>query len=217
VTRRYSEDVIPFLETVLNDDAKGKLWMNAVSTLGAIGTPKAREVLLKFLLKDPDAKLTEEQYFAKTDVPIALAWIVNKSGDVVALETLLSCTNGDWWQEQATKWSTIYSGEKQTHQLINSCIISLPLTGTKEAAVRLEFLRAAADEADDETAIRALDLSGFFGKFSGGADKVTELFTAVPASTAKAIDESGGVELIDAQLLELQKVNDLGLSGYYDD
>ena len=224
VAALYPETVIPFLETTLNDESKAANWVYAVSTLGAIGTPKAREVLMAFLLKDPKAKLSADQYYAKSNVPIALAWIVNasiakKSDDNVALQTLLSCTNGEWWKKQGIDWDTIYTGPDLIKKLVKSCIISLPLTGTDAAAKRLEQLQVSALEHEQNLELPKPELGEFEEifdeKFSGGTEEVIELFTAVPESTAAAVDESGGSEMIDGQLSVLNEVRVKGLDEYY--
>ena len=96
--RLYSDDDVPELQRLLQDPAAEDTWRNVVGTLGAIGTERAKDVLITYLFSDPDGQLSPAAYIAKSDVPVALGWLVHKSDDREALELLINATDetGGW-------------------------------------------------------------------------------------------------------------------------
>ena len=145
VATKFTDNDVPYLEEVLKDRARTKLWGNAVAVLGAIGTIRAKYVLMNFLLSDPRAALTPVEYKAKASVPVALGWLIqrsNESGQVDrnALDTLLKMTHHKWWEKVAKiDWQTsIFSDQKALiGDLIVKAAIGLSLSGDEAATYRL--------------------------------------------------------------------------------
>ena len=145
--RLYSDDDVPELQRLLQDPAAEDTWRNVVGTLGAIGTERAKDVLITYLFSDPDGQLSPAAYIAKSDVPVALGWLVHKSDDREALELLINATDGDWWMAQGIDWSTPIHRNREDliASLVTKAIIGLTLSGTEEAEIRLAQLQGQLD------------------------------------------------------------------------
>ena len=138
---------MPELQRLLQDPAAEDTWRNVVGTLGAIGTERAKDVLITYLFSDPDGQLSPAAYIAKSDVPVALGWLVHKSDDREALELLINATDGDWWMAQGIDWSTPIHRNREDliASLVTKAIIGLTLSGTEEAEIRLAQLQGQLD------------------------------------------------------------------------
>lgn len=211
---RYTNEDVPKLAAVLDDSTKQEAWGNAVATLGAIGTEQAKRELLDYLLRDPNATLSAAEYLAKSNVPVALGWLVHQSRDKEALELLIKATNGDWWTKEANiNWSTPIFKDRESliQSLVASAIVGLTLTGAEEARIRLEQLQAqlvpgapAAALSEDEA-----------DSLSGLSPEARSSMTSVSPVTREAVTQNGGESFLKGQLQEFKTLTTQGLQGYY--
>jgi hypothetical protein len=212
--RLYSDADVPELERLLHDPAAEETWRNVVGTLGAIGTERAKEVLIAYLFDDPEAELSPAAYIAKSDVPVALGWLVHKSDDRQALELLINATNGDWWVAQGIDWSTPIhqSREDLIASLVTKAIIGLTLSGTEEAEIRLAQLQGQLDPRAPVAALSRGEAAMMTERL--GADSVATVMSVSPV-TREAVLQSGGDSFLEAQAQELRAVRAGGLDRYY--
>jgi hypothetical protein len=210
----YSDDDVPELQRLLQDPAAEDTWRNVVGTLGAIGTERAKAVLIAYLLADRDARLSPAAYIAKSDVPVALGWLVHKSDDPEALELLIKATDGDWWVAQGINWSTPIHRTRDdlVASLVTKAIIGLTLSGTEEAEIRLAQLQGQLDPGARAAALSRGERAAMTERL--GSDAVASV-TAVSPATREAVLQSGGDRFLEAQVQELRAVQAGGLERYY--
>jgi hypothetical protein len=212
----YSDDDVPELQRLLQDPAAEDTWRNVVGTLGAIGTERAKDVLIAYLFSDPKGQLSPAAYIAKSDVPVALGWLVHKSDDPEALELLIKATDGDWWVAQGIDWSTPIhrSRDDLVASLVTKAIIGLTLSGTEEAEIRLAQLRGQLDPSARAAALSRGERAAMAERL--GSDAVASV-TSVSPATREAVLQSGGERFLAAQVQELRAVQAGGLDRYYGD
>jgi hypothetical protein len=212
----YSDDDVPELRRLLQDPAVEDTWRNVVGTLGAIGTERAKDVLIAYLFADPHGRLSPAAYIAKSDVPVALGWLVHKSDDREALELLINATDGDWWAAQGINWSTPIhrSREDLVASLVTKAIIGLTLSGTEEAEIRLAQLQGQLDPSARAAALSRGERAAMSERL--GSDAVASVTSVSPATRA-AVLQSGGDRFLEAQVQELRAVQAGGLDRYYGD
>ncbi|MDB5576192.1 MAG: hypothetical protein JWR80_1368 [Bradyrhizobium sp.] len=219
LAKQYTDDDVTPLTDLLRDETQYNAWRHGVATLGAIGGERSKAVLLDFLLKEPDQKLTAEQYIAKSNVPVALGWLVRRSieenkKDQATLELLIKMTNGDWWtQTGKIAWITAIHKNRESliTSLVTKAVIGLSLTGAPEAEARLKqmltqtTLSAAVPtiSADESAAVANM-----------GTEAKSAVNTVSPMTKA-AISRSGGDRFLTGQIGELQRVRENGLRAYY--
>jgi hypothetical protein len=216
----YTDDDVSLLTGILQDNSRAILWKNAVATLGAIGTSRAKYALMAFLLKDPDGKLTDYEYKAKSDVPIALGWLVSKSlntkeVDMDAITTLLKMTHADWWMQVANvNWSTPIHKDRQSlvASLVTKSIIGCALSATDECKIRLKQLQKVVQgqptskPSSGETALIKNNLG----------NAAESAATVASPQTIESIQSRGGSDFIGGILKEQTKIQQKGgLDGYY--
>jgi hypothetical protein len=212
----YSDDDVPELQRLLQDPAAEDTWRNVVGTLGAIGTERAKEVLITYLFADPDGRLSPAAYIAKSDVPVALGWLVHKSDDREALELLINATDGNWWVAQGIDWSTPIHRNREDliASLVTKAIIGLTLSGTEEAEIRLAQLQGQLDPNARAAALSRGERTTMTERL--GSDAVASV-TSVSPATREAVLQSGGDRFLEAQVQELRAVQAGGLDRYYGD
>jgi hypothetical protein len=215
----YADDDVPFLAKILDDPLEAKLWPSVVGTLGAIGSDRARYVLLNFLLRNPDGQLSSTEYLGKSNVPVALGWMVqrrkelSKEPDREALQTLIKMTDADWWIDTAkVNWTTPIHKSRQDliASLVVKSMIGLALTGTDEARVRLMQVAKSAQgtpsaPSDFEAAVVLRNL---------GASTLESVAKVSPA-TEEAVRSGGGNAFVTEMLRENAEVGARGLESYY--
>ncbi len=210
----YSDDDVPELQRLLQDPAAEDTWRNVVGTLGAIGTERAKDVLITYLFSDPDGQLSPAAYIAKSDVPVALGWLVHKSDDREALELLINATDGDWWVAQGIDWSTPIHRNREDliASLVTKAIIGLTLSGTEEAEIRLAQLQGQLDPSARAAVLSRGERAIMTERL--GSDAVASV-TSVSPATREAVLQSGGDRFLEAQVQELRAVQAGGLERYY--
>lgn len=215
----YTDNDIPILKEILGDPEQAKSWSSAVATLGAIGSDEARSTLLDFLLRDPDGHLSASEYLGKSNVPVALGWIVQRhkevSGapDAQALETLIKMTDSTWWSETAKiNWTTVIHGNRQDliSSLVIKSLIGLALSGTDEARVRL--LQVGKSTQGNRSAPSDFE-SALAQKNLGSA--ILPHITIVTPATQEAVKSRGGNPFVTEMLRENADVKAKGLESYY--
>ena len=212
--RLYSDADVPELQRLLQDPAAEDTWRNVVGTLGAIGTERAKDVLIAYLFADPDGQLSPAAYIAKSDVPVALGWLVHKSDDRAALELLIEATDGNWWVAQGIDWSTPIHRDREdlVASLVTKAIIGLTLSGTEEAEIRLAQLQGQLDPNARAAALSRGERAVMTERL--GSDAVASV-TSVSPATREAVLQSGGDRFLEAQVQELRAVQAGGLERYY--
>ena len=212
--RLYSDDDVPELQRLLQDPAAEDTWRNVVGTLGAIGTERAKDVLITYLFSDPDGQLSPAAYIAKSDVPVALGWLVHESDDREALELLINATDGDWWVAQGIDWSTPIHRNREDliASLVTKAIIGLTLSGTEEAEIRLAQLQGQLDPSARAAVLSRGERAIMTERL--GSDAVASV-TSVSPATREAVLQSGGDRFLEAQVQELRAVQAGGLERYY--
>jgi hypothetical protein len=212
----YSDDDVPELQRLLQDPAAEDTWRNVVGTLGAIGTERAQKVLIAYLLADPRGRLSPAAYIAKSDVPVALGWLVHKSDDREALELLINATDGNWWVARGIDWSTPIHRNREDliASLVTKAIIGLTLSGTEEAEIRLAQLQGQLDPGARAAALSRGERAIMTERL--GSDAVASV-TSVSPATREAVLQNGGDSFLEAQVQELRAVQAGGLERYYGD
>ena len=210
---QFDESAIPKLVEILEDETQSDKWINVVSTLGAIGSEQSEQILMEFLSADPDAEVSASVYLAKSNVPVALGWLVARSNSESALRTLINATNSDWWAEELqVNWRTPIHEDQEAliKSLVTKAIIGLTLSGTDEARIRLSQLEAQLDP----NAPRALlneDESLVFERLGSDGPALT----SVSPMTRRAVNAGGGKSFLFSQMDEFSKIREQGLLEYY--
>jgi hypothetical protein len=221
LAKLYTDEDVPALSSILGDQSKSSLWRNAVGTLGAIGTSRAKYALMVFLLRDPNAELSAAEYIGKSNVPVALGWLVERSledkkVDLAAIDLLLKMTNANWWVETAKiNWKTPIhaSPDELITSLLVKASIGCALSKTEECKVRLVQLGKSVER--NPPSPPSSRESAFVTKSLGTS--AIQTIEKVSPSTRDAIKGGGGNSLIRSLLGERARVmqSQGGLEGYY--
>lgn len=219
LAKQYTDEAVTPLTNLLRDDTQHNAWRHAVATLGAIGGERSKHALLDFLLKGPDNKLTAEEYIAKSNVPVALGWLVRRGieenkKDQPTLELLIRMTNGDWWtQTGKIAWTTPIHKDRESliSSLVTKAVIGLSLTGAPEAEARLKQMLA---QTTISPILPTLSANESAAVESMGTEARSAVNTVSPMTKA-AVSRSGGDRFLTGQIGELQSVREKGLTGYY--
>ena len=151
---------IPILVNILEDRRERGSWTNVVVTLGMIGNDHATAQLIEFLERKEETKvLSREEYAAKSVVPIALGYIVNKSQSERALNYLVDGASLDGWDRRNLDWESPYTPQKEerNRQLLYTSILGLGVSGHSTAANLLRILQRSSDEDTKNVATSALE------------------------------------------------------------
>lgn len=142
--RRFSPAEVERVLPLLDSDAERRAWANIVLVAGAAGGPGTAERLLAFLnhpVADPSDPAAVS---AKTSVPVALGYLANRTGDPLALRTLIDGTRPAQWQALTARLArTPDEAEGLRQDLVNQSITGLSLSGRPEAMRRLQDLQRA--------------------------------------------------------------------------
>ncbi len=160
-SRFSSTDATVLLEMLANDQERA-FWPNIVVTLCVIGDERAVDPLISFFSRDVPGALSPSEYNAKTGALMSLGYIVNKNGNLKALNYLIDSLNPDTWTARKLTWVSPYqAGEaERNRQLTAMAIAGLALSGhplARTALLSLQSLTgvAAPDPALVEEALRA--------------------------------------------------------------
>lgn len=215
----YTDNDIPALSEILNNPQQATLWSTAVSTLGAIGSLRAKSILMEFLLRDPNGQLSASEYQGKSTVPVALGWIVQRSKELShepdrdALETLIRMTDGTWWTETAKiNWTTTIFKNRQDliASLVVKSFIGLALSGTEEARVRLlQVGKSAEGRPSAPSDFEAAIVTDHLGP------SILPHVSNVSPTTDSAVKNNGGNGFVAEMLKENADVKARGLESYY--
>ena len=150
---RYNGSAVPTLLTMLQDPKEETSWANIVITLGMIGDERAVDPLIAFLSKEEPEPLSHAIYTAKSSVPMALGYLINKSGNKKALAYLKDHVYPDGWEKDQLKWRSPYHAntEARDQQLSTMCVLGLALSGHPEAK---EALREMKKPAKTDAAVK---------------------------------------------------------------
>lgn len=140
---RYDSSVVPTLLEMLDDPAEETHWTNVVGMLGIIGTDRAVGRLIEFADEDVRGTLSRAHYVAKSSVPIALGYSVNRTGSEEALNYLSESLDPNIWNTRGLTWTSPYhaAAADRNVQLSTMAIMGLGLSGHPAAADALRTLQ----------------------------------------------------------------------------
>lgn len=134
----FDADVVPALLEMLADKDESPYWANIAVTLCIIGDDRAVAPLIQFIAED-DGKISEDVYRAKSSTVMALGYLVNKTGNPVALKYLIDSLDPKAWAEREVKYLGPFqaSTAARDSQLSTMAMLGLALSGRPEAAEAL--------------------------------------------------------------------------------
>jgi hypothetical protein len=129
---------------MLADAAEQEHWTNIVGVLGIIGDERAVDPLIAFATARPDGSLSGAQYAAKSSVPLALGYLVNRTRNERALSYLIESLDPSVWAARGVAWTSPYhrTDVERNLQLTTAAILGLAVTGQPEAARALRAVQA---------------------------------------------------------------------------
>jgi hypothetical protein len=143
---RYSTESVPALLAMLGNPAEQEHWPNIVVVLGMIGDERAVEPLLSFIKAGDQARLSRVHYTAKTSALMALGYLINKTGNVRALNYLVESVKPETWAARSATGIAPFqanTAERDT-DFSKHAILGLALSGRPEAAQTLRSLQQPA-------------------------------------------------------------------------
>ncbi len=158
---KFDSSVVPVLLEMLNDSAESTNWTNIVGVLGIIGDDRAIEPLIAFFTRGANEEVSDDEYQAKSSVPIALGYLYYKSHNETALSYLIDSLDPEMWEKRDLTWISPYDAApiERNVQLAITSIMGLGLTGAPSAAVSLNvLLEPAESEADKQFRTRVSDV-----------------------------------------------------------
>lgn len=132
---------------MLADPNQQPHWRNIVVTLGMLGHDSAVQPLIRFLEADSAGqRLSRQAYGARSVVPLALGYLVNRSRNAEALAYLQASARPAFWAGRNLRWaSPLHDGiEARDQHLSKMAIIGLALSAQPGAAQTLRTLRGPA-------------------------------------------------------------------------
>lgn len=158
IAKQYTKREIPYLASVLADATQEEKWVTAVATLGAIGGEEARNAVIDFFHRDEGPALSRLEVEAKLCVPIALGWLVNRSGDTAAFALIGALAMAEVYPDviDAFSWTTsLDAGAKSRlrRALATNAMIGLALSGMDRAYYELTARRRDYRQNDEMTAL----------------------------------------------------------------
>lgn len=143
---QLSADVaLPILKEILNNPHEEEYWANAVVTVGMIGNDQGVKLLTDFVVrKKAKGKLTRAQTVAKTSAVMSLGYIVNKTGNRLALDFLMKGAYPQTWSKRNLAWIGEFhtnKAERDKH-LASMAVLGLGVSGNTDAAKFLKSLVA---------------------------------------------------------------------------
>jgi hypothetical protein len=142
---KYDASVVPILVEMLADRKEEPYWPNIVVTLGMIGAPDTEKHLIEFLTRG-GGPISDSHYRAKSSVPTALGYVINKNGSEAALAYLKQSLNPSIWNRRQLRWTTRLhqNNEERNIQLSTMAILGLALSGNPSAWESLQSLQKPA-------------------------------------------------------------------------
>ncbi|HJX84005.1 MAG TPA: hypothetical protein VJ723_06650, partial [Candidatus Angelobacter sp.] len=136
----YTAADIQYLDTLLNRPAEQAHWANAVVVLGMTGDRKAFELLKNFLERDI-GPISPDADSAKLAVPIALGYLLAKTGNKEVFDYLRTGLDPTAWSDKV-HWraSKGQRDDARDAHLTRLTILGLGLSGRREALRSLQSL-----------------------------------------------------------------------------
>jgi hypothetical protein len=136
-------DNYPKVEAILDKPELSACWYNAAMTLGASGTQRAVDRLIK-LLEQGEGKISLDEYEAKFGAALGLGWAANKSaapseaetsGAKAAMEYIVNLTN----PEKASLLERFHytspfhaTSQDMRRSILNDAFMAMGLSGNRE-------------------------------------------------------------------------------------
>ena len=160
---------------MLADPNEEPNWHNVVITLGMVGHPRAVEPLTRFLEQDAGVGLSRAHHRAKSVVPMALGYLVNRSKDQAGLTYFLASVKPEMWTARNLRWpSPVHSThDARNEHLSKMAIIGLALSAHPAAGQALRNLQGPPT-SDAERVFQAR-VSGVIANAVAAHEKVARL------------------------------------------
>ncbi len=147
----YGTEAIPVLLEMLKDPKEMEWWPNIVATLGMIGDESVVDPLIEFLENNGNGPLERSHYSAKSVVPLALGYAVNRSGSSKALDYLIAATDPQFWSSKKVGRSEFQASMAQRNDdLTTKVTLGLALTGNSKARETLQNMKVSGSQSTRE-------------------------------------------------------------------
>ena len=145
--RKYSSSDVPQLLRMLSNREDATHWVNVVAVLGIIGDASVVAPLIAFV-HEGTGSLTPDEYRAKSTVLIALGYLVNHTGNRLALDYLLASARFEVWSARRLEWSSPFHAttSQRDARLARTALLGLALSGAPDAGALLRSRAGATDE-----------------------------------------------------------------------
>lgn len=146
-----ADSAVPVLLNMLADPNEVPYWSNIVFTLGMLGDVRAVDPLIQFLEAGSGATLSHAHFVAKSSVPMALGYLLNKHDSAKALAYLQAGAQPSTWAARGLSWtSPVHTrAPDRDAQLSKMAIIGLAVSGRPAARQTLAKLARDAATAGD--------------------------------------------------------------------
>jgi hypothetical protein len=145
----YDSTAMPILLEMLANPGEQEHWTVIVGVLGIVGDENAVEPLTSFVTTAVEGTLSHAHYTAKSSVPLALGYLVNRTTSQRALTYLIESLDPNVWTARGVTWQSPYlkTDAERNLQLTIAAILGLALSGRPEAAQALRAAQADTTEA----------------------------------------------------------------------
>ena len=132
----YTSANVPTLLEMLQDESESPYWGNIVVTLSIIGDDKALDPIIQFIEKQEEEELLDADYRAKSGALLSLGYLINKTGNMRAIDYLVESIDPSVWEKRNVFWRTrVHNNvEARDADLSSLAILGLALSGRPEAA-----------------------------------------------------------------------------------
>ncbi len=123
---------------------------NILETIGYIGDPVATRRVIDYIHLG-QGEISTESFRAKSNAFLCLGYMVNKTGNPVALNYLVKSLDMATWQARNLQWRVAFLPDDVSHdlQLIRQAAVGLTLSGHPQAAIAMQqYLSPAKGDGD---------------------------------------------------------------------
>ena len=135
----YTSADAPILLNMLQGKNESPYWGNIVVTLSIIGDERSVDPIIRFIEQQEDGELSDADYRSKSGALMALGYLINKTGNVKAINYLVESINPKVWAQRNVDWNTRLhaNAEDRNVDLSTMAILGLALSGRPEAVEAL--------------------------------------------------------------------------------
>lgn len=112
---------------------------NILETIGHIGDPAATRMVVDYIHRG-QGEISDEAFRVKSNAFLSLGYMVNKTGNPVALNYLVKSLDVDTWQARKLHWRVAFLPDDVSRdlQLIRQSAVGLTLSGYPQAAIAMQ-------------------------------------------------------------------------------